>query len=63
MTRYEDLAERLEAIGADLDELSFDLLQQAVADGATERPAADRTLTQARRAVEKAAGLLRQLEG
>ena len=62
MRRYEDLAERLEAIGAELDELSFDLLQQAVADGATQRPAADRTLTQARRAVEKAAGLLRQLE-
>ena len=62
MTRYEDLAERLEAIGAELDEFSFDLLQQAVADGATQRPAADRTLTQARRAVEKAAGLLRQLE-
>jgi hypothetical protein len=63
MTRYEDVAERLEAIGAELDELSFDLLQQAVADGATQRPAADRTLTQARRAVEKAAGLLRQLQG
>jgi hypothetical protein len=62
MTRYEDLAERLEAIGGELDELAFDLLQQAVADGATQRPAADRTLTQARRAVEKAAGLLRQLE-
>ena len=62
MTRYEDLVERLEAIGAELDELSFDLLQEAVADGATQRPAADRTLTQARRAVEKAAGLLRQLE-
>jgi hypothetical protein len=62
VTRYEDLAERLEAIGAELDELSFDLLQQAVADGATQRPAADRTLTQARRAVEKAAGLLRQLD-
>ena len=63
MTRYEDLAERLEVIGAELDELSFDLLQQAVADGATQRPPADKTLTQARRAVEKAAGLLRQLEG
>ncbi len=62
MTRYEDLAERLEAIGGELDELSFDLLQQAVADGATQRPAADRTLTQARRAVEKAAHLLRQLD-
>jgi hypothetical protein len=63
MTRYDDLAERLEAIGAELDELSFDLLQQAVADGRTERPAADRTLTQARRAVEKEAGLLRQVDG
>jgi hypothetical protein len=62
MTRYEDLAERLEAIGAELDELSFDLLQQAVSDGATQRPASDRTLTQARRAVEKAAHLLRQLD-
>jgi len=63
VTRYVDLAERLEVIGAELDELSFDLLQQAVADGATQRPPADKTLTQARRAVEKAAGLLRQLEG
>jgi hypothetical protein len=62
MTRYQELAERLEAIGVELDELSFDLLQQAVADGATQRPAADRTLTQARRAVEKAAGLLRRLQ-
>ena len=61
MTRYEELAARLEAIGAELDELSFDLLQRAVADGATQRPPEDRTLTQARRAVEKAAGLLRQL--
>ncbi len=62
MTRYAELAERLEAIGSELDDLSFDLLQQAVADGATQRPTADRTLTQARRAIEKAAGLLRQLE-
>ena len=62
MTRYGDLAEQLEAVVAEIDEVSFDLLQQAVADGATARPAADKTLTQARRAVEKAAALLRQLE-
>jgi hypothetical protein len=61
VSRYEDLAERLEAIGGELDELSFDLLQRAVADGTTQRPPEDRALTQARRAVEKAAGLLRQL--
>ena len=59
MTRFEELADRLEAIGGELDELSFDLLQQAVADGATGRPAEDKTVTQARRAVEKAARLLR----
>ena len=61
MSRYERIAEQLEQIAADLDEASFDLLQQAAADGATERPVTDRALTQARRAVEKAAGLLRGL--
>ena len=60
MSRYDALAEQLEAIGAELDELSFDVLQEAVANGATQRPAVDKTLTQARRAVEKAAVLLRQ---
>jgi hypothetical protein len=63
VARYEDIADRLEQIGADLDEASFDLLQQAAADGATQRPVADRTLTQARRAVEKAVQLLRSLDG
>lgn len=62
MSRYGRLAEQLEQIGADLDEASFDLLQEAVASGATARPAADKTLTQARRAVEKAVGLLRSLD-
>jgi hypothetical protein len=62
MAHYDDLADRLEQIGAELDEASFDLLQQAAADGASRRPDADRVLTQARRAVEKAAGLLRGLE-
>ena len=61
MSRYERIAEQLEQIGADLDEASFDLLQQAAADGATSRPAADKALVQARRAVEKAVALLRGL--
>ena len=63
MTRYGDLADQLEAVVAEIDEVSFDLLQQAVADGATARPAADKTLTQARRAVEKAVVLLRSIDG
>ncbi len=62
MTRYDDLAARLDAVVSDLDEASFDVLQRAAADGATKRPDADRTLAQARRAVEKAAHLLRYLD-
>ncbi|HUF99095.1 MAG TPA: hypothetical protein VMM60_13275 [Ilumatobacter sp.] len=56
------LAERLESIVEDLDELAFDRLREAAADGATARPQADRELTKARRAVEKAANVLRALE-
>jgi len=62
MARYHELADRLDDVVSELDQASFDLLQQAVADGASTRPAADRTLAQARRAVEKAARLLRDLE-
>ena len=61
MSRYQDLADRLDGVVEDLDELSFDLLQRAAADRAGRRPDADRTLTQARRAAEKAARLLRGL--
>ena len=59
MSRFEELADRLESIVADLDELAFDRLREAVADGATERPASDKELAKARRAVEKAARHLR----
>lgn len=55
---HDDLADRLDAIVADLDERSFDLLREASAQGRG-RPPEDRTLTQARRAIEKASRLLR----
>ena len=55
---HDDLAERLEAVVADLDERSFDMLREASARGGG-RPAEDRRLTQARRAIEKAIHLLR----
>jgi hypothetical protein len=58
---YDDLAERLEAVVADLDERQFDMLREAAAER-TGRPADDKRLTQARRAVEKAIHLLRQPE-
>ena len=62
MTRAGELAGRLVEIGAELDDLSFDLLMEARTEGATTRPDADRVVTQARRAVEKAARLLESLD-
>jgi hypothetical protein len=62
MSGDDDLAERLEAIVADLDERSFDLLREAVREGRG-RPADDKRLLQARRAIEKAIHLLRDDRG
>ena len=61
MSDYTGLATRLRDIAGELDDAALDLLNRAVADGATERPTEDKTLTQARRAVEKAATLLESL--
>jgi len=62
MGDYDRLVERLEAIRDELDEIAFDRLREAVADGELARPADDKKLMQARRAIEKAAGVLRQLD-
>ncbi|BAN02946.1 hypothetical protein [Ilumatobacter coccineus] len=61
MTDFDRLAERLQAVADDLDEIAFDQLREAVADGEIERPANDKRLMQARRAIEKAAHILREL--
>ena len=62
MSRYADLAARLGSVLGDLDELAFDQLREAVADGATSRPASDKELARARRSVEKAARVLEALD-
>lgn len=62
MGDYDGLVDRLESIAADLDEIAFDRLREAVADGDLVRPADDKKLMQARRAIEKAATVLRQLD-
>jgi hypothetical protein len=62
MGEYADFVERLESVAADLDEVAFDRLREAVADGEVVRPVDDKKLMQARRAIEKAAGVLRQLD-
>ncbi len=59
---YATFVERLDAIAADLDEVAFDRLREAVADGEVKRPVDDKKLMQARRAIEKAAAVLRQLD-
>ena len=62
MGEYDGLIDRLESVAADLDEIAFDRLREAVADGEVSRPPDDKKLMQARRAVEKAAVILRQLD-
>jgi hypothetical protein len=56
------LADRLEAIVEELDEIAFDRLRVAAAEGQRARPDDDRELTKARRAVEKAVAVLRRLD-
>ena len=60
--RYDDVADRLSSLAEEIADLAIDSIRQALRSGATGRPAAERTLTQARRAVEKAAHLLRGIE-
>ena len=62
MSELGSLAERIDALVEELDELAFDRLREAAADGATERPQIDKRITQARRALEKASRLLRDRE-
>jgi len=54
----DDLRERLEGIAEELADLAIDRLRAAV-EGNGGAAAEERRLTRARRAVEKAAGLLR----
>ena len=62
MSDLDGLADQLTDIAEQLDEMAFDQLREAVADGAVERPQTDKRLMQARRAIEKAAHLLRSMD-
>ena len=59
---YDGLVDRLQTVVDDLDQISFDQLREASAEGKG-RPIDDKRLTQARRAVEKAIRLLRSDSG
>jgi hypothetical protein len=56
------LADRLAAIVEELDEIAFDRLRLAAEEGRSTRPDSDRELTKARRAVEKAVTVLRNVQ-
>ena len=53
-----ELIDKLKGISEQLADKALDALKQAHAAGESKRPEIERTLTQARRAVEKAIGLL-----
>ena len=63
MSDISGLADRLESIVEELDEIAFDRLRLAAAEGQRTRPGDDRELTKARRAVEKAVAVLRGIDG
>ena len=62
MWDYSGLIGRIEGIAADIDDMAFDQLREASAEGMAARPTSDRRLMQARRALEKAAESLRAIE-
>lgn len=56
--RYDDIVARLQGISEELGDLSISTLRDAIESGQTSRPAEEKVLSQARRAVDKAITLL-----
>lgn len=56
----EDIRKRLEDIGEELADLAIQRLRESIDAGGHELPLDERRMTRARRAVEKAAAILRQ---
>ena len=57
---FDDIRQRLEAISEELADLAIERLRESIDAGGKELPVDERRLTRARRAVEKAANLLRE---
>jgi hypothetical protein len=57
---FDEIRARLEAISEELAELAMARLRDSIDAGGTELPVDERRLTRARRAVEKAASILRE---
>jgi hypothetical protein len=57
---FDDIRHRLEGIAEELADLAIERLRESIDNGGNELPVDERRLARARRAVEKAAGLLRE---
>ena len=57
-----DMITRLESISEELADKALDALKSAHREGAVKRPETERQLTTARRAIEKAIGVLTRLD-
>jgi len=57
---FDDIRARLETIAEELADLAIARLRESIDAGGTELPVDERRLTRARRAVQKAADILRQ---
>ena len=57
-----DIVSRLESISEEIAHKALDALKSAHRDGAVKRPETERQLTTARRAIEKAIGVLTRLD-
>ena len=60
---FDDIRGRLEGISEELADLAIERLKESIDAGGTELPVDERRLQRARRAVEKAIGILREAEG
>ncbi|MEY3588246.1 MAG: hypothetical protein RJA47_842 [Actinomycetota bacterium] len=55
---FDDIIGQLESISETLGDRSIELLREAIASGSGQRPAGEKTIAQARRAIDKAVHLL-----
>ncbi len=62
MASVEEIISTLQGVSEDLADKSLDALKEAHRDGQAKRPERERQITQARRAVEKAIGVLSRLD-
>ena len=62
MASVEEIVSNLQSVSEDLADKALDALKEAHRAGAAKRPEMERQLTQARRAIEKAIGVLSRLD-